>query len=128
MKIQVASNTTVNRELLDKIVQERRPNETPNVTEAAVEQAKEAVKKAKRDENSHETLQEIQRQVDQTNKLFEVNYTTVKFNVHEETERLMIKVVDKKTEEVVREIPSEEFLDMVSRMVEYMGFMIDEKA
>ena len=128
MNIQVASNVSVNPELLNKIVQERKPHTAPKVNETRVDQASEALVKAKKSQNSLETAQEIQRQVDQTNKLFEVNYTAVKFNVHEDTERLMIQVVDKKTDEVVREIPSKEFLDMVSRMVDYMGLMVDQKA
>jgi len=128
MKIQVASNVSVNPELLNKIVQEREPLTVPVVSESRVDQVSEALVKAKKSQNSLETAQEIQRQVDQTNKLFDVNFTSVKFNVHEGTDRMMIQVVDKKTEEVVREIPSEEFLDMVSRMVDYMGLMVDHKA
>ncbi|WP_052474653.1 flagellar protein FlaG [Jeotgalibacillus soli] len=124
MKIQVASNVTVNPETLNKIVNEREVN-MPRVP---IHSASEAVENAKERDNSLEKLEELQRQVDQTNKLFEVNYTTVHFNLHDDTDRYFIQIIDRKTEEVIREIPSEDFLNMVSKMVEYMGFMIDEKA
>ena len=123
MKIQVASNVSINQEQLNKNIQEREPHEALNV----IEEISAVIDKAKKSDSRLQTAQKIQRQVDHMNKLFEVNYTSVKFNVHEDTERLMIRVVDRKTEEIVREIPSEEFLDMVSRMVDYMGFMVDQK-
>ncbi|WP_166786680.1 flagellar protein FlaG [Jeotgalibacillus salarius] len=127
MKIQVASNASINPELLNKIVQEREPFKAPGIKEGRVDQVGEAIERGKLNNNGLETAQEIQRKVDQTNKLFEVNYTSVKFSVHEGTERMMIRVVDQQTDEVIREIPSEDFLDMVSKMVDYMGLMVDKK-
>ena len=37
------------------------------------------------------------------------------FGIHEKTNRITIKIVDKKTKEVIREFPPEETLDMISR-------------
>lgn len=53
--------------------------------------------------------------------------TRCEFSYHEETKRISIKVIDKDTEEIVREIPPEETLEMVEKMWEVAGIMIDER-
>ena len=53
--------------------------------------------------------------------------TKCEFSYHEETKRVSIKVIDAETEEVIREIPPEETLEMLSKMWELAGLMVDEK-
>ncbi|MDF2541058.1 MAG: hypothetical protein K0S47_776 [Herbinix sp.] len=53
--------------------------------------------------------------------------TRCEFSYHEETKRVSIKVIDKDTEEVIREIPPEETLEMVEKMWEVAGLLIDER-
>jgi flagellar protein FlaG len=53
--------------------------------------------------------------------------TRCEFSYHEETKRVSIKVFDKDTEEVIREIPPEEALEMVEKMWELAGLLIDER-
>ena len=49
------------------------------------------------------------------------------FAVHEETKEVMVKVIDKETQDVVREIPSEKLLDMIAKFYEINGLFVDEK-
>lgn len=49
------------------------------------------------------------------------------FGIHEKTNRVTIKIVDKKTKEVLREFPPEETLDMIAKVWELAGIMVDEK-
>lgn len=53
--------------------------------------------------------------------------TGCQFSYHEETKRVSIKVIDKETDEVIREIPPEETLEMVEKMWELAGILVDEK-
>jgi flagellar protein FlaG len=53
--------------------------------------------------------------------------TRCEFSYHEQTKRVSIKVIDKDTQEVIREIPPEETLDMVEKMWELAGILVDEK-
>ncbi|MDF2511433.1 MAG: hypothetical protein K0S04_1299 [Herbinix sp.] len=53
--------------------------------------------------------------------------TRCEFSYHEETKRVSIKVFDKETDEVIREIPPEQTLEMVQKAWELAGFLIDEK-
>lgn len=52
----------------------------------------------------------------------------LKFDVHEDTNRLMVNLVDGKANKVLKTFPSREFLDMVARIKDYVGMIIDKKA
>lgn len=50
----------------------------------------------------------------------------VEFSIHEQTRQIMVKIY--KNDEVIREIPPEKILDMVAKMMELAGILVDEKA
>ena len=50
----------------------------------------------------------------------------ITFRVHEETNRIIARVIDRKTREIIREIPPEKFLDMIARLQELAGVFINE--
>ena len=49
------------------------------------------------------------------------------FGIHEKTNRVTIKIVDKKSKEVIKELPAEKTLDMIAKAWELAGLMVDEK-
>lgn len=49
------------------------------------------------------------------------------FGVHEDTNRIMIKIMDKDTKEVIKEFPPEKTLDMIAKIWEMAGILVDEK-
>lgn len=49
------------------------------------------------------------------------------FGIHEDTNRVTIKLVDKSTKEVIKELPPEKTLDMIAKVWEMAGILIDEK-
>ena len=51
----------------------------------------------------------------------------VKFGIHEKTDRVTIKLVDKDTKEVIKEFPPEKTLDMIAKCMELAGVLVDEK-
>jgi len=63
--------------------------------------------------------------VDKINK--SVSNTSAIFGFHEKTNRITIKIVDKETKDVVKEIPAEETLDLVAKAWEMAGILVDEK-
>lgn len=50
-----------------------------------------------------------------------------KFGMHEATNRVMIKLIDKDTREVIKELPPEKTLDMIAQCLEQAGILVDEK-
>ena len=49
------------------------------------------------------------------------------FGIHEGTNRVMIKMVDKETKKVIKEFPAEQTLDLIAKAWELAGIMVDEK-
>lgn len=49
------------------------------------------------------------------------------FEVHDATNKVAIRVIDNNTDEVIREIPSESKLDLIEKVWELAGLIIDEK-
>ena len=53
--------------------------------------------------------------------------TRCDYSYHKETNRVSIKVYDADTDEVIREIPPEKSLDMLQKMWEMAGILVDER-
>lgn len=49
------------------------------------------------------------------------------FGIHEGTNRVTIKIVDRETKEVIKELPPEKTLDMIARIWDMAGLLVDEK-
>lgn len=54
-------------------------------------------------------------------------YTSLEFSVHEKTKQIMVKVLDKESGNVIREIPPEKNLDLVAKIWEMAGILVDER-
>ncbi len=73
------------------------------------------------------TEDQIKEAVKQVNTKLKAHRTRCEFSYHEETNRVSIKVFDRDTEKLIREIPPEETLEMVEKIWEIAGILIDEK-
>ena len=69
--------------------------------------------------------EQIRKAVEDINK--KANYSDVQFGVHEGTNRITIKIVDRETKKVIKELPPEKTLDMIAKVWEMAGLMVDEK-
>lgn len=76
---------------------------------------------------AQQNAQRIESAVKRANNTMRMTKTSCQFQYHEDTNRVSIKVIDKDTEEVIREIPSEEALELIQRMWEMAGILVDEK-
>lgn len=69
--------------------------------------------------------EQIRKAVEQLNK--NMRHSEAVFGIHEKTNRVTIKIVDKETKEVIREVPPEKTLDMIAKVWEIAGILVDEK-
>ena len=100
----------------------RKPQQA-SLDAAALEQHwKEAAKPEELDEL------EVQEAVEALNDAIEYINRALRFSVHEDTQRMMVKVVNLENNEVIKEIPPEEVLDTVARIREMIGLLIDKWA
>ena len=70
-------------------------------------------------------LDRIKKAVEDINK--KMSNSEALFGIHEETQRVTIKIVDKQTKEVIKELPPEKTLDMIAKVWEMAGIMVDER-
>ena len=54
--------------------------------------------------------------------------TDIEFSIHEKSGRMLVKVVDTKTHDVLKEFPPEELLDTIGAIRDYVGALLDKKA
>lgn len=71
---------------------------------------------------------EVQKATEIINETLDILSFSLKFEIHESTERVLVKVVDKDSGDIIREIPPEKILDMIDKMKNMVGLLIDEKA
>lgn len=76
-------------------------------------------------ENRQPSSEQIKKAVEAMNKKM-ANEEAI-FGIHEGTNRVTIKIVDKDTKEVIKELPPEKTLDMIARVWEMAGILVDEK-
>lgn len=92
------------------------------------EVAKEAQQKEKYIEEAEQVSDAfIMKAIDKVNHTFEMQKRSLRFQIHERTNEVIVKVVDSETEEVIREIPPEKLLDMFANMLELAGLIVDER-
>ncbi|UJF33195.1 flagellar protein FlaG [Paenibacillus hexagrammi] len=67
------------------------------------------------------------KELDRAIKAIQGASVSLEMSVHKETKEIMVKVMNKETGEVIREIPSEKTLDMIAKLMKNAGIIIDER-
>jgi len=83
------------------------------------------------DKNSKLTLESVRKAADEGNTLLQAVERNLQFKVDDSTKELVVRIVDSKSGEMVRQIPSEEMLAFIKRMKEMegeQGFVIQDRA
>ena len=75
--------------------------------------------------NQQPTKEQMKKAVENLNK--KMSNSEALFGIHEETNRVTIKIVDKSTKEVIKEFPPEKTLDMIAKAWELAGLLVDER-
>lgn len=87
------------------VAQGQNPTEEEKAAASSSEQVKKAVESINRSQSHTEAI----------------------FGIHEGTNRVTIKIVDKESKKVIKEYPPEKTLDMIQKLWEMAGLMVDEK-
>lgn len=77
------------------------------------------------DEGASGSTESIKAAVENLNK--KMSNSVAQYGIHEATNRVTIKIVDKNTHKVLKEFPPEETLDMIAKAWELAGLLVDEK-
>lgn len=70
---------------------------------------------------------DLQKAIDDTNRILFGKNDRFEFKIHEGTNRMIVKLVDNETDEIIKEIPSEKILDLVASIWDLVGILVDER-
>jgi flagellar protein FlaG len=65
--------------------------------------------------------------IDRANKAITGSQKKFEYSVHQPTGDIVVKVLDADTNQVIRELPPEKYLDLIDKLQEICGVIIDEK-
>ena len=134
-----AQNTAAARNTVTKVTTEENPSEyNPANVKAAdkLDQTTAVVENAQsKDQNNTSADANSEQQQQVTNeqikkaveKLNMMSHSEAVFGIHEATNRITIKIIDKDTKKVIKELPPEKTLDMIAKVWELAGILVDEK-
>ena len=116
-KVETASNAAASDDLMKKTIQIDTKETDKNGKDGNRDdsQAKQTIS-----ENSR-----IRKAVDEINK--KAHNSEAVFGIHDATNRVTIKIVDKDTKKVLKEYPPEKTLDMIAKVWEMAGLLVDKK-
>ncbi len=66
--------------------------------------------------------------IERLNNLINMFNKRLKFSVHDGTNQVVVKIIDQKTDKVVREIPPKEVIKFIDRFHKLLGVFIDKKS
>ena len=72
-------------------------------------------------------LKKVKDAVDGINSKLENTQTRCEYEINEKINRISIKILDKNTDEVIREVPPEKTLEMIEKAWEIAGLIVDEE-
>lgn len=116
-KVETASNTAASDDLMKKTIQIDTKETDKNSKDGNRD-----------DSQAQQTISEnsqIRKAVDEINK--KAHNSEAVFGIHEATNRVTIKIVDKDTKKVLKEYPPEKTLDMIAKVWEMAGLLVDKK-
>lgn len=116
-KVETASNAAASDDLMKKTIQIDTKETDKNGKDGNRD-----------DSQAQQTISEnsqIKKAVDEINK--KAHNSEAVFGIHDATNRVTIKIVDKDTKKVLKEYPPEKTLDMIAKVWEMTGLLVDKK-
>ena len=116
-KVETASNAAASDDLMKKTIQIDTKETDKNSKDGNRD-----------DSQAQQTISDnsqIKKAVDEINK--KAHNSEAVFGIHDATNRVTIKIVDKDTKKVLKEYPPEKTLDMIAKVWEMAGLLVDKK-
>ena len=74
------------------------------------------------------TLDQVKQAVDQVQQIVRPLAQSLQFSIDEDTHNTVVKIVDTETNKVIRQIPSEEMLQMAKALDNFTGLLMKQQA
>lgn len=122
----VANDLAIGTNIISKVVSENIPEKKaleniPEKTSNKTSQDGEATR-----DNININREVLEKGIEKINENIKIFNTKLSFSIDEPTGRTIIRISNKETNEVIREIPPLEFLKIAAKLSEVFGLIIDE--
>lgn len=81
----------------------------------------------KTEEQNPLPAEKAKKMTESINRFMETTNTNLRFQYHEDLKEYYVTIVDSKTNELVKEIPSKKLMDIYAAMRDFLGLMVDHK-
>jgi flagellar protein FlaG len=108
--------------------QEATQQATHNAQAAKVIELRPVAAEAQVEELPPAEMAELEQAVESLNQALQDIKRELRFSVDDDTGRMIVKVINADTDEVVRQIPSEQLLNAVRHMEQQAGLLLDTEA
>lgn len=114
-------------EKTDKLLFEESQQEVKKTTKSEAENPDEDQNflQQQQEQQQKNTKEKLMKSVEELNK--NMYNSEAVFGIHEKTNRVTIKIVDKETKELIKEFPPEKTLDLIAKAWEMAGLLVDER-
>jgi flagellar protein FlaG len=102
-------------------------NKSENNTNESVKQLQVQERQQKDINKEPVTKEKMEDIVRGMNEFLSASNTHLKFEFHDKLQEYYVTIVDDRSKEVIKEIPSKKVLDMFAAMTEFVGLMVDKK-
>src|SRR5690606_23479915 len=72
------------------------------------------------------TMEQLEKVVNKANEHIMGVNTQLQYRIHEGTDRIMVRLIDTESQDVIREIPPEKMLDLVAEIWKRVGLVVDK--
>lgn len=86
-----------------------------------------ASQNTKQEEHVPLPAEKAKKMTESINRFMETTNTNLRFQYHEKLKEYYVTIVDSKTNELIKEIPSKKLMDIYSAMRDFLGIMVDHK-
>lgn len=114
--------------LQERAIERRRQNLATQIQleqQERVQQERSLSKSKEEEKIEAETLNESLEIADKLAKAFN---KAIKFQIHQETDKIYVEIVDRETGETIKQIPPEEMLKIAASVQEFLGLIVDQHA
>jgi len=93
----------------------------------SITKSNQEIEKEQKQNEEKMTKEKLQELTAKLNKEMEPLNPDIKFHFNEKIDDLVVNVIDKKTDKVIRKIPSDEAIKIMEKMRELVGALFDKK-
>lgn len=83
---------------------------------------------ALKNDSSAQNREKVGEAVSNINNFFQMSKRSMQFSINEDTGKMVIEIKDEKTGDIIRQIPSEEVLQLEKKLGEVEGLLFSKKA